>query len=129
MAATARGSVASAMCSAALPLACSIMATVSSACAREVFAFTMTAAPPAASERAIARPMLRAPPVTSATLPASSLPGFIPALDMFLLVADRRQPGGDRWKDDDQGNQEQHAADEVHAGEINIAHRGARPCD
>src|SRR5438093_5605387 len=126
IAATARGSVASAMCSAALPPACSIMATVSSACAREVLAFTMTAAPPAASERAIARPMLRAPPVTSATFPASSLPALIPTLDMRLLVTDRRQPGGDRWKDDDQDNQEQHAADEGHAGEINIAHRGAR---
>ena len=63
------------------------MPTVSSASAREVLALTMTDAPPAASERAIARPMLRAPPVTSATLPASSSPGFIP-----MLLAKRSSP-------------------------------------
>ena len=65
------------MCSAALP---PIISTVFSASAREVFAFTITDAPPAASERAMARPMLRAPPVTSATLPASSSPALIPTL-------------------------------------------------
>src|SRR2546428_82185 len=129
IAATARGSVTSARCNAALPPACSIIAIVSSACAREVLAFTMTAAPPAASERAMARPMLRAPPVTSATLPASSLPALIPMLDMRLLVTYRRQPGGDRWKDNDQCDQEQHARDERHARQVNIAHRGARRRD
>ena len=56
-------------------LAAPIISTVSSPRLREVFAFTITDAPPAASERAMARPMLRAPPVTSATLPASSLAG------------------------------------------------------
>jgi hypothetical protein len=54
------------------------MARVSSASAREVLAFTITEAPPAASERAIARPMLRAAPVTRATFPANSVPGVIP---------------------------------------------------
>jgi len=43
-----------------------------------VLAFTMTEAPPAASERAMARPMLRAAPVTRATFPANSVPGVIP---------------------------------------------------
>src|SRR5438132_7421769 len=125
IAATARGSVTSAICTAALPPACSIIATVSSACARELLAFTMTAAPPAASERAIARPMLRAPPVTSATFPASSSLGFIPTLDMVLLVADRRQPGGERRVDDDEDDEQQHAGDEGHTGKIDVAHRGA----
>ncbi|MCD6042294.1 MAG: hypothetical protein K0R40_1897 [Burkholderiales bacterium] len=59
-----------------------ISSTVFCASVREVFALTITAAPPAASERAMARPMLRAAPVTSATLPASSLPGLIPTLLM-----------------------------------------------
>src|SRR5437763_3901463 len=125
IAATARGSVTSAMCTAALPPACSIIATVSSACARELLAITMTAAPPAASARAIARPMLRAPPVTSATFPASSSLGFIPTLDMVLLVADRRQPGGERRVDDDEDDEQQHAGNEGHAGEVDVAHRGA----
>src|SRR5438094_5601609 len=128
-AATSRGAVTSAMCSAALPPASSIMATVSSACARDVRALTITAAPPAASERAMARPMLRAPPVTSATLPASSTPRVMPTvLGNFpsSLMADRRQPGGERRKDDDERNQEQHAADERHPGEINVAHGRAR---
>src|SRR5438445_4289318 len=125
IAATARGSVTSAMCTAALPPACSIIATVSSACAREVFAFTITAAPPAASARAMARPMLRAPPVTSATFPVSSLPAVIPTLDMRLLVTDRRQPGGERRKEDDDHDEQQHAGDEGHAGEVDVAHRGA----
>ena len=57
-----------------------IIFTVSSAIAFEVFAFTMTDAPPAASERQMARPMLRAPPVTRATLPASSLPCLMPTV-------------------------------------------------
>jgi len=57
-----------------------IIFTVSSAIAFEVLALTITDAPPAASERAMARPMLRAPPVTSATLPASSSPDLIPTL-------------------------------------------------
>src|SRR5688500_7535151 len=78
--ATAAGSVTSAICSLALPPSASIMATVFSASAREVRALTITAAPPAASERSMARPMLRAAPVTRATLPASSAPGAIPTL-------------------------------------------------
>src|SRR5882724_2470196 len=123
---TARGSVTSAMWTAAFPPALSIIATVSSAWAREVFAFTMTEAPPAASERAIARPMLRAAPVTTATLPANSFPGVLPTVDMRLLVSERRQPCGDRRKDDDEGDQQQHAGDERHAGEIDVAHGRAR---
>ena len=51
---------------------------MSSASLREVLAFTSTEAPPEASERAIARPMLRAAPVTRATFPESSVPGRIP---------------------------------------------------
>jgi hypothetical protein len=66
------------MCTAAPAPADSIMARVSSASAREVLAFTITEAPPEASERAIARPMLRAAPVTRATFPAKSVPGVIP---------------------------------------------------
>src|SRR2546425_294342 len=80
IAATAGASVTSAMCSTALPPADLIAASVCSASAREVLALIMTAAPPAASDRAIARPMFRALPVTRATLPASSSPGVIPAL-------------------------------------------------
>src|SRR5262245_54431993 len=54
------------------------METVCFASLCDVFAFTITAAPPAARERQMARPMFRAPPVTSATFPASSVPGVIP---------------------------------------------------
>src|SRR6185436_13694195 len=84
-----------------------------------------TAAPPAASERAMARPMLRAPPVTSATLPASSLPGFIPTLDMLLrrfLMTYARQPDGERREGDHQPDQQEHAGDERHASQVDIAH-------
>src|SRR5438067_75636 len=122
---TSAGSVTSARCSAALPPASTIIATVSSACVRDVRALTITAAPPAASERAMARPMLRAPPVTSATLPASSTPRVMPTvLGNFpsSLMADRRQPGGERRKDDDERNQEQHAADEGHARKVDVTH-------
>src|SRR5258708_36128872 len=45
----------------------------------EVLALIITIAPPAASERQIARPMFLSPPVTGATFPASSVPGAIPA--------------------------------------------------
>src|SRR5205823_933664 len=124
--ATARASLTSATCTAALPPALSIIATVSCACSRDVLAFTITLAPPAASERAMARPMLRAAPVTMATLPASSFPGVIPTFDMRLLMSERRQPCGDRRKNDDQRDQQQHAGDERHAGEIDVAHGRAR---
>src|SRR5258705_3605191 len=76
--ATASGSVTSAKWKAAVPPLDLIIATVLLASPCEVFAFTITVAPPAASEREIARPMFLAPPVTSATFPESSLPGVIP---------------------------------------------------
>jgi hypothetical protein len=53
---------------------------VCAASASEVTAFTMTAAPSAARERAIALPMFFAPPVTMATCPASSSRGRIPII-------------------------------------------------
>src|SRR6266702_4195715 len=56
-----------------------IIATVCLASLCEVLALIITIAPPEASERQIARPMFLAPPVTSATFPASSVPGVIPA--------------------------------------------------
>jgi len=46
--------------------------TVSSAASFEVFALTTTVAPARARLSAMARPMLRAAPVTSATRPSSS---------------------------------------------------------
>src|SRR5712692_10504399 len=112
------------MCKAAFPPADSIMSIVLSASTREVFTFTITAAPPAASERAIARPILRAPPVTSATLPASSAPALIPTSlgNSCLLMTDRRQPGRNRRKHDDDADQKQHAGDERHPGEVDVAH-------
>src|SRR5882672_3475390 len=112
MAATAAGSVTSAMWSAALPPPDLIMATVCFASFCEVFAFTMTEAPPAASERQMARPMFRAPPVTSATFPASSVPGVIPAspltntLRSLQISQDQQEPpedGGVPQQDDAAG--------------------------
>src|SRR5262249_14494787 len=124
---TCAGSVRSAMCSAALPPACAISATVSSACARELRGLTITAAPPAASERAMARPMLRAPPVTRATLPASSTPRVMPTVlgNSFLRsMTDPRQPGGERRKNHDHADQQEDAGDEGHAGKIDVLHAG-----
>src|SRR5712691_1070914 len=77
--ATAAGSVTSAKYKAALPPFDLIIATVCLASLCEVLALIITVAPPAASERQIARPMFLAPPVTRATFPASSVPGVIPA--------------------------------------------------
>src|SRR6267143_2146979 len=77
--ATASGSVTSAKWRAAVPPLDLIIATVLLASPCEVLAFTITVAPPAASEREIARPMFLAPPVTRATFPRSSLPGVMPA--------------------------------------------------
>src|SRR5688572_3417394 len=98
--------VISAIWIAALPPADSIMPTVFSASLRDVLAFTITAAPPEASARAMARPMLRAAPVTRATLPASSLPAFIPTLlgNGSPLVTDLRQPGRERREQDDESD-------------------------
>src|SRR5690349_21724973 len=70
--ATATGSVTSAIWTAPSPPADWIDERVSSASARDTRALTTTAAPAAASASEIARPMLRAPPVTSATFPESS---------------------------------------------------------
>src|SRR5687768_7191869 len=120
---TSAGFVMSAMCRAAFD---PIISTVFSASVREVRAFTITDAPPAASEREIARPMLRAAPVTSATLPASSLPDFIPALlgklASHFLSTHFRQPGCKRWNIDDEQDQQHHAGDERQPGEVDVAH-------
>ncbi len=51
-------------------------------------------APPAASEREIARPMFLAPPVTRATFPESSLPGVMPASLMDNPVSARFRGAG-----------------------------------
>src|SRR5260221_14105157 len=70
---TAASSVTSAMPTSALPPAASISVTTARASSAEDFAFTTTAAPASASASAMARPMLRLAPVTSATRPSSSL--------------------------------------------------------
>jgi hypothetical protein len=72
IAATPASSVTSVRCATARPPRASISAATPSASAREARAFTITAAPASASASAIARPMLRPPPVTSATRPSSS---------------------------------------------------------
>src|SRR6185436_14673296 len=122
---TSSGLVTSAICNAALS---PIMPTVFSASLREVFAFTITEAPPAASERAMARPMLRAPPVTKATLPASSSPALIPTLlaNGVPLSTDFRQPGCERRNINDQEDQQHHAGNERQSREVDVAHAGAR---
>ncbi|MNC87081.1 hypothetical protein D3C83_27790 [compost metagenome] len=73
IAATAFGSTMSAMKVSAWPPAWRISSTTLSASAFALRALTATAAPCAANSSAMARPMLREAPVTSATLPASSL--------------------------------------------------------
>src|SRR6185503_10215260 len=100
-----------------------IIFTVSSAIAFEVLALTITEAPAAASERQMARPMLRAPPVTSATLPASSPPGLIPTLlgkSPLLSVHRLRQPRGERRNIDHHQDQQHDAGDERHAGQVDV---------
>src|SRR5450631_3501575 len=74
---TQASSVTSARLVKALPPAASIVFTTSRASSCDDLAFTTTAAPASASASAIARPMLRLAPVTSATRPASSLPAFM----------------------------------------------------
>ncbi len=69
---TAFGSTMSAMQVSAWPPAARISCTTLSASSLAVRALTATAAPAWASASAIARPMLREAPVTSATLPVSS---------------------------------------------------------
>src|SRR3546814_12495111 len=72
-AATASGPVMSSTWAIALPAADSISAASCPASLPEVRALTATAAPAEASSRQMARPILRAAPVTSATCPSSSL--------------------------------------------------------
>src|SRR5579859_6735751 len=93
---TPSGWVTSAIWSSARPPPSRIRATVCSASARDVLALTMTEAPAAAREREMARPMFRAPPVTSATLPESSRPEVTPAdwVKMFSLEAPAHTGGG-----------------------------------
>src|SRR5438552_9189775 len=45
-----------------------------------------------------------------------------------LLMAARRQPGGERRKSNDQPDQQENASDERHAGEVDVFHRRARRC-
>ncbi len=72
MPATAFSSVTSASIARAVPPTASIVRTASAASSREERAFTTTVAPRFASSSAIASPIRRTPPVTSATRPASS---------------------------------------------------------
>src|SRR5471030_3238921 len=79
IASTASSWVTSARRATAFPPLASIAFTTSRASSRDDLAFTTTAAPAPASESAMARPMLRLAPVTSATRPPSSLPAFMPS--------------------------------------------------
>src|SRR5205085_3843949 len=74
---TASVSAASALMASAFPPAAVIERTTSSAFAGEALYVRATAAPSVASRLAIAAPMPREPPVTSATLPASFLVMFV----------------------------------------------------
>src|SRR6476646_7260054 len=76
MALTAAASTTSASATIALPPLPSISLTTDSASARFCRALTTTAAPPAASSSAMARPMLRPAPVITATRPCSSWSGI-----------------------------------------------------
>src|SRR5437016_3098716 len=74
---TASVSAASALIASALPPAASIERTTSLALSGDALYVRATAAPSVTSRLAIAAPMLREPPVTSATLPASFLVMFV----------------------------------------------------
>src|SRR6516165_4653851 len=87
---TAAGSITSATCAMALPPARSISLATCSASLRLARALTTTAAPPSASESAIARPILRPAPVTIATRPDNS-PVIATALSRQHAAAIRRQ--------------------------------------
>src|SRR5471030_650548 len=76
MALTAAASTTSASATIALPPFPSISFTTDSASARFCRTLTTTAAPPAASSSAMARPMLRPAPVMMATRPCSSWSGI-----------------------------------------------------
>src|SRR4051812_46583282 len=76
MALTAEASTTSASATIALPPLPSISLTTASASARFCRTLTTTAAPPAASSSAMARPMLRPAPVMTATRPCSSWSGI-----------------------------------------------------
>src|SRR3989442_421870 len=78
---TASVSAASALIASAFPPAASIERTTSLALSGDALYVRATAAPSVASRLAIAAPMLREPPVTSATLPAS-----LPASFFVMLV-------------------------------------------
>src|SRR5882762_7963997 len=74
---TASVSAASALIASAFPPAASIERTTSSALPGDALYVRATAAPSVASRLAIAAPMLREPPLTSATLPASFFAMFV----------------------------------------------------
>src|SRR5437867_1172610 len=74
---TASVSAASALIASAFPPAASIERTTSLALPGDALYVRATAAPSVASRLAIAAPMLREPPVTSATMPASFLVMFV----------------------------------------------------
>src|SRR3954454_10301650 len=76
MALMAAASTTSASATIALPPLPSISLTTASASARFCRTLTTTAAPPAASSSAMARPMLRPAPVITATRPCSSWSGI-----------------------------------------------------
>src|SRR5207245_11775744 len=77
-------SAASALIASAFPPAASIERTTSLALPDDALYVSATAAPSVASRLAIAAPMLREPPVTSATLPASFFVMFV-LIILFLF--------------------------------------------
>src|SRR5258705_11976394 len=81
---TASVSAASALIASAFPPAASIERTTSLALPGDALYVRATAAPSVASRLAIAAPMLREPPVTKATFPASFFVMFV--LIMFLIL-------------------------------------------
>src|SRR5271166_2441941 len=87
---TAAESTTSAMSAMAWPPPRAISPATCSASSRLARALTATAAPPSASESAIARPILRPAPVTMATRPDSSLVIVSPCLPMPALPKRRK---------------------------------------
>src|SRR5207253_9399271 len=84
---TASVSAASALIASAFPPAASIERTTSLALPGDALYVRATAAPSVASRLAIAAPMLREPPVTSATLPASFLVMFVLIIFSFCSAS------------------------------------------
>src|SRR6185295_6471221 len=95
---TAAASPTSASTGSACPPAAAMSAATASTAWRSRRPLITTAAPAAASARAMARPMLRPPPVTRATRPSRSLPTVMLALASLLPPSKRTwwQDGGCR---------------------------------